>query len=269
MSEHRTTTPFEIHIEAAATPQRVAQAAQLVAKMFEGTPDGEDPAVTLEIHNYDLRALVHPRTADGRAATQLFVQFLKNPARCVRKTPKARQFARVLAENLDSFTGTRVTIVQRRRAEPLAVLDGDFRAEMRALAQLRQRVVLRGTDEVLTRIYRIGTTGEGRGTKVRMMLDGTPQEVPMPEDLPHEVRSAFFDFLKSGELALVTVDVGWVRGDEGLLLPDAQQCRVQDIAPGSEGTGAEVVEAAAGGSLFVTPLSQRIAEIEGRYGEHG
>ncbi|HMU41492.1 MAG TPA: hypothetical protein PKE31_20965 [Pseudomonadota bacterium] len=268
MPDLRTTTAFEVRIAAPATPERVAQAARMVANVFNaaGTPeDDHDPNITLEIYNKDLRALVHPRSPEGRRATKLFVQFLQNPMRLARTKPATRRFAAVLADSADTFAGEKVSIVRPRVREPLAVFDDEFARSMRSLAKVAPTIELRGSDEIISRIFRVGCTDEGRHIKARIVLDGRPQDVLLPEDLPENVRADFYEYAKTRALARIQLEVAWARDEHGLLSPFAPRCRVTGIEPCEETTGAQLLdEVAAAGPLFSASIEDMIAQIEGR-----
>ena len=269
MTAPRTTTAFEVRIDAPATPERVAQAARMVANVFSATgssEDDNDPSITLEVFNKNLRALIHPRSVDGKRVTKLFVQFLENPIRLARIKPVTRKFAAALAEGAETFAGDKVTIVRPRVQEPLAVFDEDFVRSMRSLARSAPTIELRGSDSIVSRIFRVGCTDEGKHIKVRLMLDGRPQDVVLPDDMPNAIRSEFFEYAKTGAMARVHLEVAWARDEHGLLTADAPRCRVTDIEPHEEITGSQLLDAVASDEpLFDQPIEDVIAQIEGRH----
>jgi hypothetical protein len=237
----RVVEAFNLRLEAAATPERVAAAATFLKNVLDAAhPNLPDGSITMVVTNLNMGTHVRPRTAEGRKATNRILQFLENPARVLGRDPTSRGIAAAFASA--NHILREASIFRPRGRTPLATFNETFTKQMGALAaSTKAEQALRGTTIVYSPVYRVGRSDEDRATKVRIRLDGECHEITL---LDQESAMDFYTAAPLKRTFPIYLNAVWNRGVDGRLYYDVGATRAVRVDLKWEPvTGAEFVAA--------------------------
>jgi hypothetical protein len=236
---------LQLRLREPATPAHVERAGRLFAQALEAL-GVSDVGVTLVIENDRLIGMLRTRTPGGTAGVQSIIEFVQRPIGVLSGPTEPAQLALadVLAKYARDEHKARPELWQPAKggAKHLCTMDETFADVMEALARSpplgSQRV--RGTTYVHTTILRIGRVDERQASKVRIVLDGRPLDVPLAEGL---ATGPFFDAAKNEQVVRVRLRASWlhVTGERPVLREPVVIGIDESRAPA---TGARIVEIA-------------------------
>jgi hypothetical protein len=264
MAADRGKNALELRLAAAATPERVAAAATLLARMLQAmAPSLPGDAVTLVVHNRDTRAMVRTWSPDAQRAVQAIVRILQNPTTAAAREAHAPDVAAALVEEVKPLHGLEPRFYKPRGRKPIASVDDVFMNSIRYIARhVRGAPAVRGTTTIYTHVYRVGRLGEETKMKARLSVGGpSPQDIAIADG----VAVRFFDAAKLGISLPVTIHATWIRTDEGTLVLDARRSTALDVdlewRPGGGAQLGSELESATADAF--DDLEDVIAHIEG------
>ncbi len=260
----RAKNALELRLDAGASPERVALAARLLARMLKAAaPNLPEDAVTMVVQNYALRATIRTRTVEAERVVRRVLRLLENPTRAAAKEPHASDLAAAIVEDGRELEQYVPRFYRPRKKQPIAEVNAGFMKTMRFIAEdLRHEQVVRGSTILYSRVYRVGTTDEGRDAKARILASDKPVDVTINE----AVVDRFFDAAKSQRVLPIRIEGCWVRTGEGLFVLDARRSTATDVDTEWQATsGRELVEKASEviGDAF-DDIDDVLARIEGR-----
>ena len=219
----RVTDAFNLRLEAAATPERVAAAAAFLSRVLQAAhPDLPDGSVTIVVTNFAMGTHVRPRTHEGLVATRRILDFLDNPSRTLDRDPKTRDIAVAFA-HVDQ-TLQAATISRPRARKPVATLDDAFARRMGALASTaRPESTVRGTTVVYSPVYRVGRWDEDAATKARIRVDGECHDIALAKDSND---TDFYNAAAHKRPFPIYLNAVWMRGGDGRLRYELKSTRV-------------------------------------------
>jgi hypothetical protein len=245
---------LELRLAASASPARVALAAAFLdAALHAAAPELPDDAVTLVVDNYAMKANVRPQTPEGKKAVDLVEAVLRDPSGTVTISEQpAADVASVIARDGHKLLEFKPTFLAGRgpRKAHLRTMDDVFIASVKAVVHAyHPKSAIRGTTTIYSKVLRVGRTAEGRATRVRLMIEGRPQELLVRED----AREAFYDIAKEDRVVPVRVAATWYITENGSHILDVTHSTATGVdAAWRSATGGEIVRelgAAAGDSF--------------------
>ncbi|NUQ74457.1 MAG: hypothetical protein HUU21_12950 [Polyangiaceae bacterium] len=260
----RVENAFELRLDAPATPQRVAAAAQFVERVLDITyPNLPEGSVTLVVTNYNMGTGVRANTQSGRVAIRMFMDFLANPTKALAKNPVASGIAAVLAAPGEEIQSAKI-VKLRGKLKVLATLDEQFSRQMRALANVsRPEPALRGSTIIYSPVLRVGRLNEDTTIRARVRIDGAWRDIPIKDN-----RESFYDAAKDGRLFPIKIETVWLRGPDGKLFVDVGRTKLVSVdhawsaVPGAEFV--RLVHEAAPSGFDEEELAERVARIRER-----
>lgn len=204
---------LELHLPAASTPARVAQAAEMFQKaLLAANPDLDPDSVTMVVRNRDMKCALRAWNPEARTAIADVGTVAHNALQAIQKKPELQFVARALADYSPKLVGAE--FMRGDRKKPIATIDELFSKVMSAAASspAAQRALLRGDTTVYTPILRVGRQDENRTIAIRILLDGSAYDVALrPEVDPRP----FFDAAKSEKVVIVRLDAEWIQNQDG------------------------------------------------------
>jgi len=261
MAEEKAKNAVELRLDAAATPERVAAAATMLARMLHAiAPTLASEAVTLVVQNRDTRATMRTWSPTAEKALQRIVRILENPSASVKES-RAADLASAIVEEVKPLQLLGPRFYKPRSKRVLASVDAEFIKKMRSIAKHPSARMTRGTTVVYSPVYRVGRFGADSKMKARIDIGG-PQ--PVEVELAKGQAGPFFDAAKTERCLPIKLLAVWVRVDEELVLDHRRTIALDvDLRWGPEAgvTLASELQAATGDSI--EDLDEVIARIEG------
>lgn len=202
---------LQLRLREPATPAHVERAGRLFADALNAL-GVSDVGITLVVENDRLRGTLRTRGATGVEGVQSIIDLVRSPVGALSSPaqPGHVALAAVLAKYAREEHRAKPELWRPGRGgELLCSMDETFANVMEALAKAppvgTQRV--RGTTYVHTKILRVGRIDERQQPRVRIYLDGRPNEVPLAEGL---ATGPFFDAAKREQVVRVQLRVDWL-----------------------------------------------------------
>lgn len=238
---------FELRTPQAATPQRVADAARMLAKALEASePDLEDGSVTMVVRNLDMKIAVRAQKPAGRRALRDLSRLIAAPLQTIQREPVLKRTAEAVAKECRALAEMGIEVYLPGRASPVAKVDRDFVNAMEAAAQhtVPANELLRGTTETYGRVLRIGRTDERHSLMARIRFGGEARDIQVADNLATDALDLLFAAVKDGRLVRVEIEVTWLKTPEGEWAVDRRGALVTGVYDFDPATGAEFVDAA-------------------------
>ena len=238
---------FELRTPRAATPQRVADAAHMLAQALEASdPDLEDGSVTMVVKNLDMRIAVRAQKPAGRRALKDLSHLMASPLQTVQRAPLLKRTAEAVAKESKGLAEMGLEVFVPGRTSPVAKVDRDFVNAMSAAAQhtTPPNEMTRGTTDTYGRVLRIGRTDERQTLMARIRIGGEARDIQVAENLQRSALDLLFEAVKDGRLVRVEIEVTWLRTDDGKWVVDRRGAVVTGAYDFNPATGAEFVDAA-------------------------
>lgn len=254
---------LELRLSHPTSPRVVAEAAQLMASMFDAVaPRLSDDAVTLVISNLDMKARFVSYSQAGNKAVKTISLCLSKPEKSIEKSAEGREIARCVIESRKALVEYNM-VVQRldTKKKESVEITSEYVKRLETLVASAPKIGLRGTTTVVSKILRIGFRDEGKQLQARILIDGKPKDVPV--DVSKKATLA--DQFKTGIQRRIKLDVRWCPNLEGAMVIDRSTARIVDIDTSwSPTSGREVAEAIRqlGPGMFEN-ADELLADIEG------
>lgn len=231
---------LQLRLHAAATPDRVLEAAKLFHHMVrDAYPDLPTESITMVVHNRDMVAGMRWQDSAGRRAIDGIIRFaLKPDVELIRHPQTASALAHAVAENADTLTEYGAELWTPRRK--LTDFSNTFVETVQRLASTATpRPALRGATVIYTQVYKVGRANQkATAIKAKIDVDGRAQEVQIRRGADGD----FFDAAKSRKICAVHVDAAWFRTGDGNLVFDARRSRLVKVEPWSPISGADLMQ---------------------------
>jgi hypothetical protein len=223
----RAKNALELRLDAAATPDRVAGAANLLAHMLRAVaPSLPTEAVTLIVQNRNTRATIRTWTHEAQTAVRAIVRILENPTKAALKERQASAVATAIVEDVKPLQPYAPRFYKPRSKKAIATVDDLYIHTMRAVARdARGAPIVRGTTTIYTPVYRVGRTGEDRKVKARLLAAGQPQDFAIAKGKAE----LFFDAAKLGRILPVKLAAVWLRLGPSTMVLDHRRTVAIDV----------------------------------------
>lgn len=256
-------TLLELRIPFAASPQRVEEAARMLARALEAAdPDLLEGSVTMVVNNFDMRVRLRAQKPGGRRAVNEMSDVLSNPLQSVQKRPLSKHIADAFAKESKSLVRMKpVIFAPQRTPKAIATIDNAFVRVMEGAAKYEppERDKMKGSSEAYGHVLRIGRKDEGHGLAVRIRIDGLARDISVAPDVGAETLNLLFDAARDEKLVQIQTEVTWLRHDEKEWELDGRSAVVVGAKAFDLVSGADFVDAA---QKAIEPRTdQEIADI--------
>lgn len=228
--EKRVPATLELRLDGAATPARVARAAQFFDALLKAAdPTMPDEAVTMVVRNFSTKAALRPQTEVARASVRKVISFLKEPKKPTKGHPERAELARVLDDNRQLLLEEVAAFYKPSSHELIVRVDRDYLEKVSAIRRAtptQRKVALRGGTSVVSKVLRIGRSSPGGELTARIGLQNTWVECRVDD----AVIDCLAEAVRSGATLRLRLSVEWLLDVSGQLLIDPKTARIVGAA---------------------------------------
>lgn len=220
-------TKLKLRLAAAATPERVAIAAQLFADALRAVDDLPPDSVTFVVDNLSLKGELRAQSAAGKAAIEELIAFVRDPLKRCQRKPEAARIANAFTPHAAKLAEAGGRFYVRKNTK-IAKLDGSFARVVASLAEASPDASqqIRGRTTAVTPVLRVGRANESQPTvTARIRVGSGFREITVAD----EVRAQFWAAAQHGREVVVVLDAGWRRTQSGAFQIDYDTTRAVAI----------------------------------------